>query len=399
MSQKYLSDRLDSINESETIKMAQMARDVAAQGNKVISLSLGEPDFDTPDHIKDAAKKALDDGFTKYTPVPGHKIFVDAIIEKFKRDNNLHFGPENIMVSCGAKQSIANLIAALVNPGDEVIIFTPYWVSYYDIVKMNGGVPVCVKAGIENDFKITAEQLEKAITPKSKVAIFSSPCNPTGSVYSKEELWELAKVIDEKSDLFVISDEIYEYINFGEKHTSIGSFDIMKDQVATVNGMAKGFAMTGWRIGYVGGPSWLIKACSRIQSQVTSGAAAFSQIASAAALLGDMKPTYAMRDAFLTRKKLMIQGLNEIPGLKTNDPQGAFYIFPDVSSFFGKSNGTHTITNSQDFAELLLKEVYVAVVSGSAFGDDDCIRLSYAASVDDLKEALKRMKQFLSSFK
>lgn len=398
MSNKYLSDRLSLVNESATIKMAQLGREIAAKGHDVISLSLGEPDFDTPDHIKEAAKRALDEGYTKYTPVPGHKEFVSAIIKKFKRDNNMVFSPEEIMVSCGAKQSIANLMAALVNPGDEVIIFTPYWVSYFDIVTMNGGVPVCVKAGIENDFKVTPSQLEAAITDKSKVVIFSSPCNPTGTMYSKEELHELAKVIDAKSDLFVISDEIYEYINFGEKHVSIGSFDFMKDQVATVNGMAKGFAMTGWRIGYMGAPAWLTKACSKIQSQVTSGAAAFSQIASAHALMSDMTPTFRMREAFKKRKGLMIKGLKDIPGIKTNDPHGAFYIFPDISSFFGKSNGVDTIRNSDDFAELLLMKAFVATVAGSAFGDDNCIRISYAASEEQLVEALKRMKTFLVDF-
>ncbi len=398
MSNNHLSDRLSLINESATIRMAQLAREISAQGNDVISLSLGEPDFDTPDHIKEAAKKALDNGYTKYTPVPGHKEFVSAIIEKFKRDNDLHFSADQIMVSCGAKQSIANLMAALVNPGDEVIIFTPYWVSYFDIVTMNGGVPVCVKAGIDNDFKVTPSQLEEAITDKSKVVIFSSPCNPTGTMYSKEELHDLAKVIDSKPDLFVISDEIYEYITFDEKHVSIGSFDFMKDQVATVNGMAKGFAMTGWRIGYMGAPAWLAKACSRIQSQVTSGAAAFSQIASAHALMSDMTPTREMREAFRKRKHLMIKGLKDIPGIKTNDPKGAFYIFPDVSSFFGKSNGEDTINNSTDFSELLLRKAFVATVAGSAFGDSNCIRISYAASDEQLIEALRRMKTFLSDF-
>ncbi len=398
MSNKFLAKRLARVNESATIKMAQMARDIASQGHDVISLSLGQPDFDTPEHVKQAAKDALDAGFTKYTPVPGHVEFVDAIIEKFKRDNNLDFTRKNIVVSCGAKQSINNLMNALVDPGDEVIIFTPYWVSYFDIVTMVGGVPVCLKASIDNDFKVTPEQLEAAITDKSKLIIFSSPCNPTGSVYTKDELHALAKVIDAKPDLFVISDEIYEYINFTEQHTSIGSFDFMKDQVATVNGMAKGFAMTGWRIGYIGAPEWLAKACSKIQSQVTSGAAAFSQIASAKALLSDMKPTEEMKAAFLRRRELMRNGLMEIPGIKTNQPQGAFYIFPDVSSFFGKSNGTVTITDSSSFATELLKGAHVATVAGSAFGDDDCIRLSYAASDEQLKEALRRMKEFLKDF-
>ncbi len=399
MSHKFLSKRLDLVNESATIAMAQAAREIASQGHDVISLSLGQPDFDTPDHVKQAAKDALDNGYTNYTPVPGLPEFVDAIIAKFKRDNNLEFTKENIVVSCGAKQSISNLMNALVDPGDEVIIFTPYWVSYFDIVTMVGGVPVCVKAGIESDFKVTPEQLEAAITDKSKVIIFSSPCNPTGSVYSEDELHALAKVIDEKQDLFVISDEIYEYINFGDKHTSIGSFDIMKDQVATVNGMAKGFAMTGWRIGYMGAPAWLAKACSAIQSQVTSGAAAFSQKASAVALSSDMSPTLEMKKAFLRRKQIMIDGLQAIDGIKTNDPQGAFYIFPDVSAFFGKTNGTVTINNSADFAIELLKNAHVATVAGSAFGDNDCIRLSYAAADNQLHEALRRMKAFLSEFK
>lgn len=396
--QHFLADRLQNINESATIKMSQMARELASKGHEVISLSLGEPDFDTPDHIKEAAKEALNAGYTKYTPVPGLPEFKDAIIEKFQRDNNLQFTPDQIMVSCGAKQSISNLIQALVNPGDEVIIFTPYWVSYYDIVVMNGGLPVLLKASIEQDFKVTPEQLESAITPKTKVVLFSSPCNPTGSVYSKDELESLARVIDKKGDLFVISDEIYEYINFNKEHASIGSFDFMKDQVATVNGMAKGFAMTGWRIGYVGGPAWLVKACAKIQSQCTSGAAAFSQKASAIALTSSLEPTYVMRDAFLKRKKLIQNGLNAIPNIRTNNPDGAFYIFPDVSNFFGKSNGKVTIKDANSFAELLLTEAHVATVSGSAFGDDNCIRISYAASEATLTEALRRMENFLKDF-
>lgn len=396
--QHFLADRLQNINESATIKMSQMARELASKGHEVISLSLGEPDFDTPDHIKEAAKEALNAGYTKYTPVPGLPEFKDAIIEKFQRDNNLQFTPDQIMVSCGAKQSISNLIQALVNPGDEVIIFTPYWVSYYDIVVMNGGLPVLLKASIEQDFKVTPEQLESTITPKTKVVLFSSPCNPTGSVYSKDELESLARVIDKKGDLFVISDEIYEYINFNKEHASIGSFDFMKDQVATVNGMAKGFAMTGWRIGYVGGPAWLIKACAKIQSQCTSGAAAFSQKASAIALTSSLEPTYVMRDAFLKRKKLIQNGLNAISNIRTNNPDGAFYIFPDVSNFFGKSNGKVTIKDANSFAELLLTEAHVATVSGSAFGDDNCIRISYAASEATLTEALRRMENFLKDF-
>lgn len=399
MTHKFLAKRMQQVNESATIKMAQMARNIAAQGHQVISLSLGEPDFQTPNHIKEAAKEALDAGYTKYTPVSGHKDFVDAIITKFKRDNNLDFKPENIVVSCGAKQSINNLMNALVDPGDEVIIFTPYWVSYFDITTMVGGVPVCLKASIENDFKVTPEQLREAITDKTKLIIFSSPCNPTGSVYSEDELYALAKVIDEKQDLFVISDEIYEYINFGDKHASIGAINFMKDQVATVNGMAKGFSMTGWRIGYIGAPAWLAKACSKLQSQCTSGAAAFSQKASAVALLSDMGPTNEMKAAFKQRRALIIEGLNNIPGIKTNHPNGAFYIFPDISSFFGKSNGTITINNSFEFAEALLEHAHVATVAGGAFGDDNCIRISYAASEENLREALARIEGFLQAFK
>lgn len=398
MSNKILAKRMSQVNQSATIKMAQMAREIASQGHDVISLSLGEPDFDTPVHIKEAAKDALDAGYTKYTPVPGHPEFVEAIIKKFKRDNNLDFTKSNIVVSSGAKQSINNLMNALVDPGDEVIIFTPFWVSYFDIVTMVGGVPVCLKASIDQDFKVTAEQLESAITEKSKAIIFSSPCNPTGSVYSKEELEAISVVIAKHPELIVISDEIYEYINFGESHTSIGSFDNLKDQVATVNGMAKGFAMTGWRIGYMGAPEWLAKACAKIQGQVTSGANAFSQIAAGKALMADMTPTMEMKAAFVKRRELMRNGLQDIPGIKTNNPQGAFYIFPDVSSFFGKSNGTFEITDSSSFAMSLLKGAYVATVAGSAFGDNNCIRLSYAASVEQLEEALRRMKAFLSEF-
>ncbi len=399
MDNTFLAKRLERVNESATIAMAKKAREIAAQGHDVISLSLGQPDFDTPDHVKEAAKTALDNGYTNYTPVGGHPEFVEAIISKFKRDNDLEFTKENIVVSCGAKQSINNLMNALVDPGDEVIIFTPYWVSYFDIVTMVGGVPVCLKAGIENDFKVTPSQLESALTDKTKVIIFSSPCNPTGSVYDRAELLELAKVIDNKGDVLVISDEIYEYINFGEKHASIGSFDFMRDKVATVNGMAKGFAMTGWRIGYMGAPKWLAKACTAIQSQVTSGAASFSQKASAVAISSDMGPTEEMKKAFLKRKQIMIDGLQSIEGIKTNNPKGAFYIFPDVSSFFGKSNGEITINNSNDFALELLNNAHVATVAGSAFGDENSIRLSYAASDEELKEALRRMKTFLSTFK
>jgi aspartate aminotransferase len=389
---KYLSDKLQ-------LMMAQKARDLRAQGKDVISLSIGEPDFDTPDHIKEAAKKALDEGYTKYTPVAGLPELRQAISDKFKRDNKLEYKPSQIVVSNGAKQSIANIMAALLNPGDEVIVFTPYWVSYFDIIKFAGGTPVLVKAGINQDFKVSPSQLQNSITDKTKAIIFSSPCNPTGSVYSYAELEALAEVIDKYDDLFVISDEIYEHINFLGEHTSIGTFDILKDQTITINGFSKGFAMTGWRLGYMGAPEWLAKACAKVQGQVTSGATSFGQKAAAYALNADMEPTKVMKEAFLKRKNLVRKLLDEIPGIITNDPEGAFYIFPNISSYFGKSNGIFTIKNSNDFAEIILSEGHVALVAGGAFGDDECFRLSYAASEETLIEAIKRIKEVLVRFK
>ena len=395
---QYLSDKIRNMSESATLQMAQKARDLRAKGINVISLSLGEPDFDTPTHIKEAAKVALDEGFTKYTPVAGLPELREAICRKLKRDNDLEFSPNEIMVSNGAKQSISNIFNALLNPGDEVIIFSPYWVSYFDIVKLAGGIAVPVKAGIEQDFKVTAEQLDAAITPKTKVIIFSSPCNPTGSVYTKQELSSLVDVIDQYDNLFVISDEIYEYINFQSQHVSIGTFEKIKDQTITVNGFSKGFAMTGWRLGYIAGPEWLVKACAKIQGQCTSGANAFAQKAAVHALESDMAPSHQMRDAFLERKKLIRELLAEIPEIVCNDPEGAFYIFPNISQLFGRSNGVSTISNANDFAEILLNEAHVAVVSGSAFGDDECFRLSYAASEETLRTAVSQIARVLKTY-
>ncbi len=384
-----------NMNESATIRMAQMARDLAAQGHRVISLSLGEPDFDTPEHIKQAAKEALDAGYTKYTPVPGLPELRQAIVEKFRRDNGLEFDINQIVVSNGAKQCIANICLALLDEGDEVILFTPYWVSYYEIVRMTGAVPVCVSAGVEQDFKVTPGQVAEAITPRTKMVLFSSPCNPTGSVYTKEELYAIADVLAGHEQIIVVSDEIYEYINFVGSHASIGTHPAIKDRTVTVNGFAKGFAMTGWRLGYMGAPLWLAKACAKIQGQFTSGANAFGQKAGAVALTSDMTPTWQMRDAFKKRRDLVVGLLKDIPGLKVNVPQGAFYAFPDVSDYFGKSFNGQTIRNADDLAEYLLAEAHVATVSGAAFGAPECLRLSFAASEEDLSEACRRIKEAL----
>lgn len=394
-----LSQRVQQMEESATIRMAQIARDLQAKGHDVISLSVGEPDFDTPQHIKEAAKQALDEGYTKYTPVPGLVELREAIVTKFQRDNNLKFNPNQIVVSNGAKQSIANIFLALLDPGDEVIILAPYWVSYIEIVKLAEGKPVCLSANIDNDYKVTAEQIEAAITDKTKALLFSSPCNPTGSVYTAEELQAIADVLAPHEKIHVISDEIYEYINFTDKHASIGAIDAVRDRTVTVNGFSKGFAMTGWRLGYLGGPKWLADACAKIQGQFTSGATAFGQKAAAQALLSDMSPTRKMCEAFLQRRDLVIEGLSQIPGMKVNKPQGAFYIFPDISEFFGKSDGKHTINNSDDFCEFILSKSYVATVAGSAFGADNCFRLSYAASETELRDAIQRIGDALENLR
>ena len=396
MEHQRLSDRLLRMSESATLKMAQMARDLRNQGHDIITLSLGEPDFDTPDHIKDAAKKALDEGYTKYTPVAGLMPLREAIVEKFRRDNNLDFSVGQIVVSNGAKQSIANLSLALLNQGDEVIIFTPYWVSYYEIVRLGGGIPVPIAAGIEDDYKVTPQQLKDALTDKTKMVLFSSPCNPTGSVFDYDELKAFAQILSERSDIVIVSDEIYEFINFGGKHVSIGAFDEVKDQTVTINGFSKGYAMTGWRLGYIGAPEWIAKACAKIQGQFTSGASAFGQMAAAHALNSSMEATNAMRDTYLRRRDMMIDLLEQIPLFLVNRPPGAFYIFPDISAYFGKSYSEYEIKDSSDFAMYILKEGHVALVAGAAFGNNNCIRISYAASDDQLRESVKRIKEAVS---
>lgn len=394
-----LSQRILGMEESATIKMAQLARDLKGQGKDIISLSLGEPDFDTPEHIKNAAKQALDDGYTKYTPVPGLIELRQAIITKFKRDNDLDFEANQVAVSNGAKQSIFNLCFSLLNEGDEAIILAPYWVSYEAIVKLAGGTPVPVYAGIEQDFKVTADQVRAAITPRTKFMIFSSPCNPTGSVYTREELEAIAEVVAEHDTMLILSDEIYEYINFIGGHTSIGSLESVKNRTVTINGFAKGFAMTGWRLGYIGGPAHVVAACNKLQSQVTSGANAFAQKAAAHALLSDLKPSFDMRDAFNKRRDLIIGLLSDIPGLKVNNPKGAFYVFPDCSAYFGKTDGEFVINNASDFCEYLLMKGLVATVTGEAFGASDCFRISYAASETVITEAVRRIKEALGQLK
>ncbi|MGB0886466.1 MAG: pyridoxal phosphate-dependent aminotransferase [Chitinophagales bacterium] len=390
------SDLINRVPASATISMAQKARDYKAKGLDVISLTLGEPDFDTPEFIKTAAKKALDDGFTKYTPISGLVSFREAIVNKFKRDNNLDFTADQIVVSTGAKQTLANIVLCTTNKDDEVLLPAPYWVSYEGIAIMAGAKVVKVKTEIDNDFKISPEELSANLTEKTRLMIFSSPCNPTGSLYSKEELYALAEVIKEYPNLLVISDEIYEHINFtGEKHFSIGSIQSVKDQVVTVNGMAKGFAMTGWRIGYMGAPLWLAKACNKLQGQFTSGANAAAQKASEIALNAPLDESYKMRDSFLKRRDLFLELLGKIDGLKLNVPEGAFYVFPDVSAFFGKSFNEYKITCPTDIVNYLLDTVYVATVGGESFGDDNCVRLSYAASEEQLIDAAGRIKEAL----
>lgn len=399
VSSSLLSERIQRMEESATLKMAQLARDLTAKGHDVISLSIGEPDFDTPDHIKEAAKKALDEGFTKYTPVPGLLELRQAIQTKFKRDNKLDYKLNEIVVSNGAKQSIANVCLALLDEGDEVVILAPYWVSYSEIVKLAGGVPVLVKADIEQDYKVSPQQVEAAITDRTKAVLFSSPCNPTGSVYSHDELKGIAEVVAKHEQIQIISDEIYEYINFTDAHVSIGTFPEVKDRTITVNGFSKGFAMTGWRLGYIGAPAEIASACGKVQGQFTSGATAFGQKAAAFALLADMEPTYKMRNAFLKRRDLVIELLSKIPGFKVNKPQGAFYIFPDISAYFGTTDGDFKVNNADDFSEYILHTAHVAIVSGSAFGADECFRLSYAASDEALRTAIQRIADAVGKLK
>jgi aspartate aminotransferase len=393
-----LSQKVQSMTESATLRMAKKGRELAAKGVKVISLSLGEPDFDTPQHIKDAATEGLAKGITKYTPVSGLPLLKKAIVDKLLRDNGVEYNDNQIVVSNGAKQSIANICMALLNEGDEAIIFAPYWVSYVEIVKFAGGTPVVISAGIEKDFKVTPDQLAGAITDKTKLIIYSSPCNPSGSVFSRDELEGLADVIKKHDNILVLSDEIYEHINFDSKHASISSIPGMKDITAVVNGFAKGYSMTGWRLGYMAAPAWLASACDKVQGQITSGASSFGQYAAAIALNSDHTPTHNMVVEFHKRRDLIIDLFSKIPGVKVNRPTGAFYLFPDVSYYFGKSNGTHTINNADDFCELVLSEAHVACVSGGAFGDDNCIRISYAASEEELTQAVRQINEFLAQF-
>jgi aspartate aminotransferase len=385
--------------ESETLKMSQMARELKAKGHEVINLSIGEPDFDTPDAIKQVAKDALDAGFTKYTPVPGIPELREAISKKFKEENNLDYKASQIVVSNGAKQTLANIFLSLLDQDDEVIVLAPYWVSYSEIIKLAEGKTVLLKAGIESDFKVSAEDIEKAITPKTKALLFSSPCNPTGSVYLESELKAIAQVISKHPGIIIVADEIYEYINFTGKHISIGSFPEVKDQTVTVNGFSKGYAMTGWRLGYMGGPQWLSDACNKVQGQITSGANSFSQKAATFALQTKLPETELMKTAFLKRRDMVLQLLQEIPGVKVNLPLGAFYIFPDISAYFGKKSDKMEINNATDFCDYILQEAFVAVVSGAAFGADECFRISYAASEAELKEAVARMASVLALLK
>ena len=399
MSDKHLSSKVASMAESETLAMAQKARELKSKGIDVIALSLGEPDFDTPDYIKEAAKKALDEGYTKYPPVSGYPELRKAIQHKFKRDNKLDYDLSEIVVSNGAKQCIANTCLALLDPNDEVIIFTPYWVSYFHIVEFAGGKPVPLYAGIDQDFKVSAQQLEEAISERTKLIIYSSPSNPTGSVYTPDEIEALANVISKHPRLYVIADEIYEYINFEGNCPSIASFPGMKEKTITVNGMSKGFAMTGWRLGYMAAPKWIADACAKVQGQFTSGANAFGQIAAAEALMQDPAKQDYMKEKYLERKHLVKSMLDDIDGIQANDPTGAFYFFPDISQIFGRSNGKRTIDNADEFIDVLLEEAHVAAVSGKAFGDPNCFRLSYATSNALLTEALTRMKKVLDTYR
>ena len=387
------------MEESATIAMSQKSRELKAEGLDVISLSLGEPDFNTPEFIKDAAIQGMKDNYTKYTPVPGYEDLRQAISNKFKRDNNLDYPINQIVVSTGAKQSIANVVLSMVNNGDEVIIPAPYWVSYIEIVKVSEGIPVAISAGIENDFKITGAQLESAITKKTKMVIFSTPCNPTGSVYNKEELRDLADVLVRYPHIVVIADEIYEHINFGTKHESLAQFADIKKQVVTINGVSKAWAMTGWRLGYIGASKEIAAACSKIQGQFTSGTSSITQRAAIAAMNADPIVLVDMIAAFKSRRTLVLDALNEIEGVITNVPGGAFYVFPDVSYFYGKSYNGRTVNNGSDLALYILDEALVALVTGEAFGDPNCIRISYAASEETLIEAMKRVKDALEKLK
>ena len=395
---EWISERIKNLAESETLAMTRKCRELAAKGHQVINLSIGEPDFDTPDFIKEAGKLAIDQNYTHYPPVAGYPELREAISKKLKRDNKLDYKPEQIIVSAGAKHSIANAILALVDPGDEVLVPVPYWVSYKELVKLAGGVPVFIEAPISQNFKITPEQLEASITPRTKLMIYSSPCNPSGSVYTKEELQGLARVLENHPRVHVISDEIYEHINFMGRHESIAQFGEIRNQVILINGVSKGFSMTGWRLGYMAAALPIAKACDKLQGQVTSGICTISQRAAITALLAD--PTESedlknMQQAFLQRRQLVLRLLREIPGIIVNDPDGAFYVFPNFSAYFGKMNGSQKIENCDDLCDYILNQAHVATVAGSAFGNQNCIRISYATSEEKLTEAIARIRKAL----
>ena len=396
---EYLSDRIKSLSVSQTLAMAQKSRELKAKGLDIISLSLGEPDFFTPDHIKEAAKKAIDENYTQYPPVPGYTDLREAISVKFKEENGLTYSPDQIIVSAGGKHSLINVILSLVNPGDEVVILAPYWVSYYDQVILAEGIPVIVEATIENNFKIKPEQLEEVITPKTRLVIFNSPSNPTGMVYSAREMEKIARVIEKHEGLFIISDEIYEHITFSGKHVSMASFDYIFDRVITLNGVSKAFAMTGWRIGYIGAPLWIAKACNKLQGQFTSGVCSIAQRAALAAIQVKSDSVEAMRKAFLRRRDLICSLLGNVEGMKVRVPEGAFYVLPDISYYIGKSDGDTVIKDSDGLAFYLLDKARVALVGGTAFGAPKCVRISYAASDENIIEAVRRIKEALSFLK
>ena len=396
---EYLSDRVKSLSVSQTLAMAQKSRELTAKGIDIISLSLGEPDFNTPDYIKEAAKKAIDDNYSKYPPVPGYADLREAISKKFEVENGISYSPEQIIVSAGGKHSLINVILSIVNPGDEVIILAPYWVSYYDQIILAEGKPVIIKATLENDFKITAQQLETAISAKTRLIIFNSPSNPTGMVYCREEMEKIARVVEKHEGVFIISDEIYEHIIFTGEHISMASFNFIYDRVITVNGVSKGYAMTGWRIGYIGAPLWIAKACNKLQGQFTSGVCSIAQRAALAAIQGKGDSQKIMKAAFLRRRDLICGLLKEIKGLKVRIPEGAFYVMPEISYYLGKSDGVTRISSSDELALYLLDKAQVATVGGDAFGSPECIRISYATSDELLVEAVRRIKGALEKLK
>jgi len=396
---EYLSDRIKSIAPSATLAMDQKSREMKAKGLDIISLSLGEPDFNTPDYIKEAAKKAIDENYTKYPPVPGYQELRQAISNKFKEENGINYAPEQIIVSAGGKHSIINVILSIINPGDEVILLAPYWVSYYDQVILAGGKPVIVEARLENDFKVLPEQIEVVITRKTRLLIFNSPSNPTGMVYTREEMEEIAGVIRKHEGLFILSDEIYEHILFKGEHVSMASFDNIYDRVITVNGVSKGYAMTGWRLGYIGAPVWIVKAVNKLQGQFTSGVCTIAQRAALAALTGKDNSRQMMKEAFLRRRDLVCKMLKDVKGFKIKIPQGAFYVMPEISHYFGKSDGEIVIRTGNDLAMFLLEKAHVACVGGDAFGAPNCIRISYATSDDLIVEAVKRIRMALEKLR